>query len=139
MPVNCLLSNGVKWPWNNIRSWFKVKVFKVKVKAESCVKSLFRLYIISCSCFNQRMVIVSVRWPWTNFLGTCIRYGSWQKIFVLQIIFSLPWSSFGLYFTERAHLVNWYARPWRINIQRSKVNVVSGKKTSSESYTCVIV
>lgn len=136
MPVNCLLSKGVKWPWNNIWSWFKVKV-----KAESCVKSLFRLlvYLICCSCFTQRVFIVSVQWPWTNYLGTCLRLGSWRKIFVLQIVFSLPWSSFGFDFTERAHLVNWYARPWRINIQRSKVNVVSGKKNSSESYTCIII
>lgn len=80
MPVNCLLSKGVKWSW-----------FKVKVKAES----LFRLlvYLICCSCFTQRVFIVSVQWPWTNYLGTCLRLGSWRKIFVLQIVFSLPWSS----------------------------------------------
>lgn len=84
MPINCLLSKGVKWSW-----------FKVKVKAESCVKSLFRLlvYLICCSCFTQRVFIVSVQWPWTNYLGTCLRLGSWRKIFVLKIVFSLPWSS----------------------------------------------
>lgn len=78
----------------------------------------------SKSAHSQRAVTLN------QFLGTRTKLMSGQKIFVLQIIFSLPWCSFGMYFTERAHLVNWYARPWRINIQRSNLRLTSyrGKK-----------